>query len=207
MSPNGNLRSCPNSRLASPTISIICAGLLIAPVGGCFGFVWPTDFSGFDEFHIVTNAGPLGVGFPKGYVYEATIRKQGDDRFLLAMSVVEDTLQGIADCPVDLYSELDADSSWTRSPSDACPVLRESEPRFLTDDEAARIRELFRGVPIENPSLVECLSPIFFEPGPIVFVSWDGASFNDFCYSDPSRPCVSYDDTARFYAVLGEFAR
>lgn len=206
MSPNGYLRSCPNFRFTDPMIRIICTALLIAPVGGCFGFVWPRDFSGFDEFHIVTNEGPLGVGFPEGSVYEATIRKQEDGRYLLDMSVVEDTLWGVADCPVDIYSELDVDLTWIGSPTATCPVLRELESRFLTDDEAAQIRDLFRAVPVENPSLGACL-PGFFEPGAIVFASWDGSSFNDFCCSDFSRPCISRDDTARFYEILFEFAR
>ena len=109
MSRNGNLRSCPNVRSNGHLISIICAALVIAPLAGCDGFVFPRGFSGFSEFHIVTNEGPLGVGFLEGAVFEATIRKLEDDRYLLTMSVVEENGQGRADCPVDLYSELNPD--------------------------------------------------------------------------------------------------
>ena len=187
----------------SRLICYVVAVSLTVPTCGCsWEVAWTEDLSDFDEFHMETNEGPLHMYLPPGFLYSATIQRQEDGRYLLEMSLVQETRVYAVECPVDVHSRYDY--PWDESPPYTCPVLDELPPRYLTDDEVTRVRTLFEEVRVVRLPVFACVPG--WEPGPITFLDWDDLTLDDWCCSAPFGPCMDRDETWRIVEVLAELA-
>ena len=140
--------------------------------GGCFGpaETLVKDMSSFEEFYLSRVGSYSSGSFPSGSVYSARIVRQDSDMFDVELTILGDDARAV-DC-VSECAETGEAPLWIGD--DYC-VASEDVARTLSDDETARMLDLFQTIEyLSAPSLLECLLDQAGPSGfPRNFFSWD----------------------------------
>lgn len=138
-------------------------------VGACGAELLSRDSSNFDRFQLAFSPG-LGFCPEVGRVFEATITKQTDGRYRVALVILRIGQPG-EPCLKFFLGEI------------ACAVPEALPARHLTADEIARMLALFTdlGVYLEAHHICDCIA---IDPCRIGNFTWDGQRFSDFLCSN-----------------------